>query len=168
MRPLAPGEANLCGSAAITSRKLCYARALLPAVALVSFPHSRQTRAMSEPPAASRFSWLNWSSLFLAFLQSVCSAFLALHGIRLLVGLGAVVLASSAWHLAERLHVSAIRVPALWQVRRLRARSASAWRQRPRSPAEQRSESLQLVLSFVTLFLLVAESVAHYTLFHTP
>jgi len=137
---------------------------------------------MSEPPSASRFSWLNWSSLFLAFLQSVCSAFLALHGIRLLVGLGAVVLASSAWHLAERLHVSAIRVPmmllallgalvnlaALWQVRRLRARSASAWRQRPRSPAEQRSESLQLVLSFFTLLLLVAESVAHYTLFHTP
>ena len=103
---------------------------------------------------ASRFQWLNWSGLFLAFLQSVCSAFIALHGIRLLVGIGSVVLASSAWRLAERLHVDAIRVPmmaiallgallnlaALWQVRRLRNRSASAWRQKQITSAKRRSE----------------------------
>ena len=82
--------------------------------------------------SAERFHWLNWSGLFLAFIQSVCGAFLALHGIRLLIGIGAVVLASSAWKLAERLHADVIRVPmmlnalvgalinltALWQVRR--------------------------------------------------
>ncbi len=129
-------------------------------------------------PSTSRFRWLNWSSLFLAFLQSVCSAFIALHGIRLLVGIGAVILASSAWHLAESLHVNAIRIPmmlialvgallnlaALWQVRRLRARSSSAWRQQPLTPAKRRSETLQLALSLLTLVLLIAEGIAHYKL----
>jgi hypothetical protein len=126
----------------------------------------------------SRFAWLNWSSLFLAFLQSVCSTFIALHGIRLLVGIGAVVLASSAWHFAERLHADAIRVPmmfialvgavlnllALWQVGRLRGRLASAWRQQPLTPSKRRSEALQLALSLVTLVLLFAEEVAHFKL----
>lgn len=130
----------------------------------------------SSSPA--RFAWLNWSSLFLAFLQSVCSTFIALHGIRLLVGLGAIVLASSAWHLAERLHADTIRVPmmlialvgallnllALWQVRRLRVRSASAWRQQPPTPAKRKSETMQLVLSLITLLLLLTEEVAHYKL----
>jgi len=130
----------------------------------------------------SRFQWLNWSSIFLAFLQSTCSTFIALHGVRFLVGISTVVLASSAWHLAERLHVNAIRVPmmliallgallnlaALWQVRRLRRRSASAWRQRRFTPGKRRSEALQLALSLITIVLLLAESAAHYKLFHTP
>ena len=130
---------------------------------------------MSTP---TRFGWLNWSGFFLAFIQSVCSAFIALHGIRLLVGIGAVVLASSAWNLAERLHVDAVRVPmmlialigallnllALWQVRRLRSRSASAWRQQPLSQSKRRSEALQLGLSLLTLALLVVEEAAHFKL----
>ena len=129
-------------------------------------------------PAPSRFQWLNWSSFFLAFIQSVCSAFIVLHGVRLLVGIGAVVLASSAWHLAELFHVNAIRVPmmliallgallnlaALWQVRRLRRRTASAWRQRPLTPSQRRNESLQFALSLLTLVLLFAESIAHFKL----
>jgi hypothetical protein len=143
-------------------------------------PHSVESSANlgEEPRKPSRFQWLNWSGFFLAFLQSVCSAFIALHGIRLLVGVGAVVLASSAWRLAERLHVDAIRIPmmlialfgallnlaALWQVRRLRRRSASAWRQQPLSTSKRRSESLQLALSLLTLLLLIAEGIAHYTL----
>ena len=135
----------------------------------------RKQGASSSP---SRFRWLNWSGFFLAFIQSVCSAFLALHGVRFLIGIGAVVLASSAWHLAERLHVNAIRVPmmlialvaalvnlvALWQVRRLRARPASAWRQQPVTLAKRRSETLQLVLSVLTLVLLAAEWIAHFHL----
>ena len=105
-------------------------------------------RVETAASTTARFQWLNWSSLFLAFIQSVCGAFLAFHGIRLLVGIGAVVLASSAWRAAERLHVDAIRIPmmvvaflgavinlaALWQVRRLRRRPASAWRQQPLTP----------------------------------
>jgi hypothetical protein len=141
---------------------------------------SFETSAISQnaPRAASRFRWLNWSGFFLAFIQSVCSTFIALHGIRLLVGIGAIVLASSAWHLAERLHVNAIRIPmmlialfgallnlaALQQVRRLRRRSASAWRQRQLTRAKLRSESLQLALSVLTLILLIAEEIAHFKL----
>jgi hypothetical protein len=131
-----------------------------------------------QTSSSSRFAWLNWSSLFLAFLQSVCSTFIAFHGIRLLVGIGAVVLASSAWHLAERLHADAIRVPmmvialagsllnllALWQVRRLRNRSAAAWRQQLLTPSKRRSETLQLALSVLTLVLLFAEEIAHFKL----
>lgn len=131
--------------------------------------------AASRDSSPSRFQWLNWSGLFLAFIQSVCSTFVAFHGIRLLVGIGAVVLASSAFHLAERLHVNAVRVPmmlialvgallnllALWQVRRLRRRSASAWRQQPLTQSKRRSETLQLALSLLTLVLLVVEEAAH-------
>jgi len=144
------------------------------------------TESQTIPPentfaASSRFQWLNWSGFFLAFIQSVCSAFIALHGIRFLVGIGAVVLASSAWHLAERLHVATIRIPmmllalvgalfnlaALWQVRRLRRRSASAWRQQPLTPSKRRSEFLQLALSLLTLVLLFAEWISHFKLFGT-
>lgn len=135
----------------------------------------------SPAPSASRLGWLNWSGFFLAVVQSVCSAFLALHGVRFLIGIGAVVLASSAWHLAERLHVDAIRVPmmlialvasllnlaALWQVRRLRARPASTWRQQPITPGKKRAEALQLILSVATLVLLAAEWIAHFQLKRT-
>lgn len=134
--------------------------------------------AENQPPAPTRFRFLNWSGFFLAFIQSVCSAFIALHGVRFLVGIGAIVLASSTWALAERLHVDAIRIPmmlvaliaaiinliALWQVRRLRNRSASAWRQQPLTGAKTRSETLQLVLSVLTIALLVAEWAAHFKL----
>jgi len=129
-------------------------------------------------PAPERFRLLSWSGLFLAFIQSVCSAFIAFHGVRFLVGIGAVVLASSAFGLAERLHIDAIRIPmmlialvaallnliALWQVRRLRKRSASAWRQQALTPAKKRSEMLQGLLSVLTLILLLAEWAAHFKL----
>ena len=132
----------------------------------------------SSAPAPVRFRWLNWSGFVLAFLQSVCSAFIALHGVRFLVSIGAVVLASSTWALAERLHIDTIRIPmmlialiaalvnliALWQVRRLRNRSASEWRQQPLTREKRRSEAIQLALSLLTLVLLVAEWAAHFKL----
>ena len=131
-----------------------------------------------QTPPPSRFRILNWSGFFLAFVQSVCSAFIALHGVRFLVGIGAVVLASSTFALAERLHIDAIRIPmmliafvaaivnliALGQVRRLRNRSASAWRQQPLTATKKRSETLQFVLSVLTIALLVAEWAAHFKL----
>jgi len=132
----------------------------------------------SPVPGPSRFRWLNWSAVVLAFLQSVCSTFIALHGLQLFVGIGAFVLASSLWGIAERLHSNAIRVPmmlialigavlnllALWQVRRLRSRPASAWRQQPLTAETRRNESIQLGLSVLTLFLLFLEEAAHFHL----
>lgn len=122
---------------------------------------------------------INWSSFFFAVLQSVCSAFIALGSVRLLIGIGAFATASSVLKLADRMHVAAIRIPMmllalagsllnlviLWQIWRLRRRPASAWRQQPVSRQKKLSEWFQLALSVVTLFLLAAEFVAHRILF---
>jgi hypothetical protein len=128
---------------------------------------------------ASRLKWLNWSALLLAFIQSVCSAFIALSSIRLLIGAAAFASAIGVVKIADKLHIDAIRIPmmviafvgsvvnllALWQVWRLRRRSASAWRQKPVTSKQRRSERLQFSLSVVTLFLLAAEFWAHWHLF---
>lgn len=122
---------------------------------------------------------LNWSAVFFAFLQSVCSAFIALSGIRLLIGATAFASALGVVKLGEKMHIAAIRIPmmlfalvgsvvnlvVLWQVWRLRRRSSSAWRQKPISPQKRRSEIFQLLLSVLTLFLLAAEYWAHLRLF---
>lgn len=118
---------------------------------------------------------INWSALLFAVLQSVCSVFIALNGVRLLIGVGAFAAASSILKLADRMHVDGIRVPmmllalagsllnlaVLWQVWRLRRRPASAWRQQPVSKQKKASEWFQFTLSLLTLFLLAAEFVAH-------
>jgi hypothetical protein len=118
---------------------------------------------------------INWSALFFAVLQSACSAFIALNGVRLLVGVGAFAAASGALKLADRMHIDAIRIPmmllaltgsvlnlvVLWQVWRLRRRPASAWRQTAVPRQKLASEWLQFTLSILTLVLLAAEFVAH-------
>jgi hypothetical protein len=122
-----------------------------------------------------KWKLVNWSSLFFALLQSVCSAFIALNGVRLLIGIGAFAAASGALKLADRMHIDAIRIPmmilalsgsllnliVLWQVWRLRRRPASAWRQQSVSARKKTSEWIQFTLSVLTLFLLAAEFVAH-------
>jgi len=121
---------------------------------------------------------LNWSAVFFAFLQSVCSAFIALSGVRLLIGATAFASALGVVKLGEKIHIAAIRIPmmlfalvgsvvnlvVLWQVWRLRRRSSSAWRQKPISPQKRRSEIFQLLLSVLTLSLLAAEYWAHLKL----
>jgi hypothetical protein len=116
-----------------------------------------------------------WSGFFFAVLQSVCSAFIALNGVRLLIGISAFAAASSVLKLADRMHIDAIRIPmmllalagsllnliVLWQVWRLRKRPASAWRQQPVSARKKTSEWIQFSLSVLTLFLLAAEFFAH-------
>jgi hypothetical protein len=125
-------------------------------------------------------SLLTWSSLFFAVLQSVCGAFIALSGVRLLIGIGAFAAASSALRLADRMHIAGIRIPmmlfaligsvlnllALQRVWRLRRRSASAWRQQPVPAKKRRSEYLQFTISVLTLILLAVEVATHYSLFH--
>jgi hypothetical protein len=118
---------------------------------------------------------INWSAFLLAVLQSVCSAFIALSGVRLLIGVGAFAAASGALKLADRMHVDAIRIPmmllalagsllnlvVLWQVWRLRRRPASAWRQQAVPRQKVASEWFQFTLSILTLLFLAAEFVAH-------
>jgi hypothetical protein len=131
---------------------------------------------VSRPEISSVNSKLiNLSAFFFALLQSVCSAFIALNGVRVLIGIGAFAAASGALKLADRMHIDAIRIPmmllalagsvlnlvVLWQVWRLRRRPASAWRQQPVSKQKKMSEWFQFTLSILTLFLLAAEFVSH-------
>lgn len=127
-----------------------------------------------------RFRWISWSSFLLALVQSICTIFAALSGLRLLVSAAAFGAAIGAMKIVERIHVDAIRIPmvmfalagavfnlvALWQVRRLRARGASAWRQKPISRGKFASEGFQLALSLLTLLLLGLESFYHLRFTH--
>lgn len=135
-----------------------------------------QTPENTSAQAATRFRWVGWSSLFLAIVQSVCTIFVALSGLRLLLGAAAFGAAIGVMKIAdERIHIDAVRIPmvifalvgavfnlvALWQVRRLRRRSASAWRQKTVSRSKFASERVQVALSVLTLILLAVESFYH-------
>jgi hypothetical protein len=127
-------------------------------------------------PSTRHFKWIGWSSFFLAALQSVCSIFVALSGLRLLLGAVAFSAAIGVMEIADRsIHVDAVRLPmlalslagtlfnllTLWQVRRLRGRAASAWRQKGISKGKVASEWFQLTISIATLALLAMESYFH-------
>src|SRR5215467_6315342 len=147
-------------------------------------PNAEEISHPTSPGRGSRMfmsniSLINWSGFFFAVLQSVCSAFIALSGVRLLIGVGAFAAASGVLRLADRMHIDTIRIPmmllalggsllnlfALWRVRSLRKRPASTWRQVPVSAKKKTSESLQFALSVLTLLLLAAEVFAHHHLF---
>ncbi|HXC47425.1 MAG TPA: hypothetical protein VNU20_03975 [Candidatus Sulfotelmatobacter sp.] len=135
--------------------------------------------AVPEAAAArtvSRFRWIGWSSLFFAMVQSVCTIFVALSGLRLLLGAAAFGAAVGVMKFADRnIHIDAVRIPmvvfalvgavfnlvALWQVQRLRGRAASAWRQKTISRSKFASEGVQLTLSVLTLILITVESFYH-------
>jgi hypothetical protein len=126
----------------------------------------------------ARWKWVGWSSFVLAIVQSVCSAFIALSGVRLLVGAVAFASALGVLKVMDSLHVDAIRVPmmvlalvgsvanlvALWQVRRLRRRGASAWRMQELPTKKRRGERIQFALAVLTLVLLAVEELAHWSL----
>ncbi len=136
--------------------------------------------AAAEP--RFRFKWVGWSSFCMAFVQSVCAAFVALNGLHLLIGAAAFATATGILGFADTHfhHINAIRAPmvllalagaifnlvALWQVRRLRARTASAWRQKPVAASKLNSERVQLALSLLTLLLLAVEEWYHIKFTH--
>ena len=121
-----------------------------------------------------------WSSLFFAVLQSVCTFFAAVDGLRVAIGIGALVLGAGVGGFVRELHSDPIRLPmiglalfgcllnlaVLWQVRRLRSNPAAHWRQRPLSAGKIRMERLQLVLSIVTLVLVGVEEYWHIRWHH--
>jgi hypothetical protein len=125
-------------------------------------------------------AWIGWSSFFFALLQSLCTFFASVNGVRLAIGIGALALSSGASAFVRWLHSDAIRVPmmslallgtllnlvVLWQIRRLRARPAAQWRQTPVSPGKIRMERVQLVLSILTLVLIAVEEYWHLRWHH--
>lgn len=111
------------------------------------------------------------TSLFFILLQSACTAFMAVSGLRLLIGVGALAAAATGLNFLAALHGATMRIPmevvaiagsvvnlvAVRRVRRLRARPASQWRMKPATPKQLRSESWQVGLAIVTLLLVAVE-----------
>ena len=121
------------------------------------------------------------TSLFFILLQSACTAFMALSGLRLVVGLGALAAATGGLRLIDSIHGGAIRISmeivaaggavvnlyAIWRVRSLRARSSSQWRLAPVSASKKRDEVIQAIIAVVTLLLVATEWVFHMRLHHS-
>jgi hypothetical protein len=111
------------------------------------------------------------TSLFFMLLQSACTAFFAISGLRLLIGVGALAAAATGLNFLAALHGAALRIPmetlaiagsvvnlvAVRRIRRLRARPASQWRVKPATPRQLRSESWQIGLAVLTLLLVALE-----------
>ena len=124
-------------------------------------------------------SWLiGLTSFIFILLQSACTAVTALSGLRLLIGLGSLAAAASIPGFIFSIHTDKIRIPMMavallgsvlnlyvvWRIRSLRARPASQWRVQPVTAKQRRSETIQIVLSILTLLLVVAETLAHHAL----
>jgi hypothetical protein len=132
-----------------------------------------------EKRAADRSWAIALTSVCFIVLQSACSAFMAISGLRLLIGIGSLAAASSGLKFLDAIHGEAIRIPmtilailgsiinlyAVWRVRSLRARPASQWRMVPVAASKKRSESIQIAIAVVTLVLVAIESAAHIHFF---
>jgi len=120
------------------------------------------------------------TSLFFIVLQSVCTLVMALSGLRLAIGLGALAaVAVGAKGPATGFHQDAIRIPMMifavvgpiinlymiWRIRSLRKRASSQWRQQTVSPRRLWGERLQITLAVVTLVLVLAEFLSHHYVF---
>jgi hypothetical protein len=124
--------------------------------------------------------WVSWSSLLFAFLQSVCTFLMAMAGLRLLIGVGSLTLSAEVTAFVDHLHANWLRVPmiglafvgaalnliAIMQIRRLRARPASQWRQVPLAAGKLRMERWQFALSLITFALIALEEAFHLQFFH--
>lgn len=124
-------------------------------------------------------SWIVAATSFLfVILQSACTAVTALSGLRLLIGVTSLTAASLIPGFIFKIHVDRIRIPmlivavagslinlyVLWRIRSLRSRPSSQWRIQPVTAKQHRSETLQFILSVLTLILVVIECVIHYKL----
>jgi cytochrome b subunit of formate dehydrogenase len=129
-------------------------------------------------PHTSAVRVISWGSLAFALLQSVCTALIALSGIRLAIGLGSLVLAAGVTAWVDAFHADRIRIPmmlfalfgaglnlfVLWHARRLRERPSAQWRRRPMSLRKKRGERIQIALAVLTIVLLISEESIHIKL----
>jgi hypothetical protein len=120
--------------------------------------------------------WLvSATSLFFVLVQSACTAVMAISGVRVVIGLGALAAASGLGRPAGGFHRDAIRIPMMliavlgslinlyvvWRIRSLRSRPASQWRITAPSKRQLRSEGFQIALAVITLLLVLAEWITH-------
>jgi len=131
---------------------------------------------------ASAKAWaVNLTSLFFILVQSACTAVMAISGVRVVIGLGALAAATVGINgPATGFHRDAIRIPmmaiavigslinlyVLWRIHSLRARPASRWRVQPATPKQKRSERIQSALAYLTLALVATEGITHHIIHH--
>jgi hypothetical protein len=153
----------------------------------MSTPSAKPSEPESPPPphhipgeTGKAQGIIAWSSFFFAILQSICTFFAALEGLRLLIGVGSLAIAAWMGTALDRLHADWIRLPmiglafvgslvnlvVLLQLRRLRNRPAAQWRQKPLSPRKIRMERVQMILSIATLVIICVEEYLHFRMFH--
>jgi hypothetical protein len=123
-----------------------------------------------------RRSWIvGITSLLFIILQSACTAVMAISGVRVIIGLGALAAAAGLHRPASGFHADAIRIPmmvfavggsivnlyVIWRIRSLRSRASSQWRAQPVLPKTLRAERFQVALAILTLILVGAEYVTH-------
>jgi hypothetical protein len=131
---------------------------------------------------SSRLKVLGWSGIIFAILQSACTAVIAISGVRVAIGLGALAAAAGIHAPAKGFHQDAIRIPMMlfalfgslvnlfvvWKIRSLRRKPAAQWRQKPVTAKQLNSERLQIALSMATLVLLSAEWILHPMIHRLP
>src|SRR3984885_13279484 len=128
-------------------------------------------------------SWIvGVTSFIFILLQSACTAVMAISGVRVIIGLGALAAAAGLHHPSSGFHADAIRIPmmaialigsfinlyVIWRIRSLRSRPSSQWRTRPLTAKQKRSEALQIALAVITLALVVAEWITHRIVHNVP
>jgi hypothetical protein len=125
----------------------------------------------TENDGKSRSWIIGVTSLFFILLQSACTAFMAISGLRLLIGIGSLAAATTGVRFLTSIHGEAIRVPmeigavggsvinlyAIWRVRALRARGSSQWRMGQVSVKTIRAEWVQVAIAILTLGLVAVE-----------
>lgn len=142
-----------------------------------------QNMTGSREEAGKSRSWMvGLTSFFFILLQSACTAVMAISGVRVVIGLGALAAAAGLHRPADGFHADAIRIPMMmvavigsfvnlyvvWRIRSLRGRSSSQWRTKPVSSSQRRGEVFQIVLAVLTLLLVVAEWTTHLIVHDAP
>ena len=141
-----------------------------------------EASAQEQPSTRSRSWILSLTGLMFIVLQSACTAVMAISGVRVIIGLGALAAAAGVHHPATGFHADAIRIPMMvvavagslinlyvvWRIRSLRARPSSQWRVAPVSYKQRRSETFQIALAVLTLLLVAAEWITHSIIHHVP
>jgi hypothetical protein len=138
-----------------------------------------ETRELSSDRGVRRWA-VSLTSLFFIVLQSACAIIMALSGIRALIGLGALAVATAGAQAPPGgLHRDAIRIPmmifavvgslvnlyVIWRIRFLRKRPSSQWRQQPVSRNRIWGENTQIAIAILTLILVGAEFFSHLYVF---
>jgi hypothetical protein len=121
-----------------------------------------------------RSAILGWSSLFLAVVESLCVAAVALSGVRVVLGMSSLIAATAAGP-AHGFHREGLRLPILWasgviallnllliwNENRIRQNPAAQWRIQPLTRKQRRQRWMQIVTSVAALLLILAEVVTH-------